>query len=252
MDEVSLSIWIIASIFFFIALAYSSVGLGGGSSYTALLIVIGFSSLTIPALSLSLNLLVSSIGSYNFIRHKHLRLRLILPFILTSMPMAWLGGMMPVSQEVFQWILFISLAIILVRIYMFQEVSFRINLSKMQQIIVSLTIGGVLGLIAGIVGIGGGVYLVPLIIIFSLGTIKEAAACGAVFVWLNSLVGLTSRLQHNFINLLDYYPLIVGAIAGGIIGSQMGASKIKPKTMEKILGLIIVVAVFFLARKLLF
>ena len=120
-----------------------------------------------------------------------------------------------------------------------------------EKIILSLFAGAVLGLVAGIVGIGGGVYLVPLIIILGLGTEKEAAACGAIFIWLNSCSGLLSRLQYNSIDLTNYIPLIIAVVAGGALGSYMGSSRFSPKVMEKMLGLVIIVAIIFLTKKIL-
>jgi len=116
-------------------------------------------------------------------------------------------------------------------------------------VVISLVAGSILGLVAGIVGIGGGIYLVPLIIILGLGTEKEAAACGAIFTWLNSFTGLVSRLQYNSINLENYIPLIIAVIAGGMLGSFLGAVTLSPKVMDKILGGVIVVAIVFLVKK---
>lgn len=250
MTELTVSLWPIAVIFFCVALAYSSVGLGGGSSYTALLLVFGFSTLSIPLISLSLNLLVTSVGSFNFIRHGHLRARLIIPFIISSVPMAWLGGAVQAPVELFQIILLMSLIIVVYRIYFWQGTSLGWQLTHIQQWAISLIAGAVLGLLAGIVGIGGGIYLVPLIIVLGLGTVKEAAACGAVFIWINSLAGLISRLQFNYVDLSPYYPLLITVIFGGTLGSLMGASKLNSAIMEKLLGLIVVVAVFILSKSL--
>jgi uncharacterized membrane protein YfcA len=112
--------------------------------------------------------------------------------------------------------------------------------------------GSVLGLIAGIVGIGGGIYLVPLIIILGLGTEKEAAACGAIFIWLNSLSGLASRMQFNEINLIEYWPLLPAVLVGGVIGSYMGSFSFSAKKIDQILGLVVVVATILLLKKLIF
>jgi uncharacterized membrane protein YfcA len=192
MDMIITSPYFLAVLFFIVAITYSSVGLGGGSSYTALMAIFGFTTLAIPMISLSLNLLVTSVGSFNFIRNKHAKIKLVLPFLIA---------------------------------------------------------GSVLGLVAGIVGIGGGIYLVPLIIILGLGTEKEAAACGAIFIWFNSCSGLLSRFQHNSIDLTNYIPLIITVLAGGTLGSFMGSFKFSPKVMEKILGAVIIVAIFFLTKK---
>lgn len=249
--ETIASPYFIALLFFVIALAYSAVGLGGGSSYTALMLILGFSTLVIPTVSLTLNLFVTSIGSFNFIRNKHAKLKLILPFLVSSIPMAYLGGSLELPKEVFYWFLLASLVFVIARIYLWKNVSLQLNLSERGKLIVSVTSGGVLGLIAGVVGIGGGIYLVPLIIILGLGTAKQAAACGVIFIWLNSASGLVARAQYNPINLSDYIPIVVAVFAGGLIGSYFGAAKLSPKMMEKILGMIIIVAIGLLVRKLL-
>lgn len=250
MESLYVSAYLLAVAFFLIAFAYSSVGLGGGSSYTALMIIIGMSTLTIPMLSLTLNLFVSSIGSFNFIRQKHARFDILLPFAITSMPMAYLGGALHLPKEVFYWILFVSLLFVLLRIYGLKNTSLNLNLTKNSKLVVSLVSGLIFGFIAGTVGIGGGIYLVPLIVILGLGSQKEAAAIGIIFVWLNSFSGLLSRLQYNSIDLMPYIPLIVAVILGGTLGSYMGATHFSAKKMEKILGLIIFVALIFLAKKL--
>lgn len=250
METLITSPYIVAGIFFIVAFTYSSVGLGGGSSYTALMVLLGFNTLAIPMVSLSLNLFVTSIGSYNFIRNKHAKIKLILPFLISSIPMAYLGGMFKLEKDVFNWILFLSLVFVTLRIYFWKKTSFHLNIGKKGKIIVSLIAGSVLGLIAGIVGIGGGIYLVPLIIVFNLGTEKEAAACGAIFIWLNSCSGLISRLQYNSIDLSEHALLIIAVIIGGSMGSFLGSFKLQPKVMEKILGIVIIVAMFSLAPKI--
>jgi uncharacterized membrane protein YfcA len=251
MTEIIIPLWLVAIVFLIVAMAYSSVGLGGGSSYIALMVVLGFGALSIPLISLVLSLLVTSFGSYNFIRRGHLRPRLLLPFILTSMPMAWLGGYLQIPKAIFHWILLISLVVVVLRIYGWRNTSFRLQLTSQQKIVVSLSAGGILGLLAGIVGIGGGIYLVPLIIILGLGSVREAAACGAVFIWLNSLVGLLSRLQFNYIDLTPYLPLLLAVMAGGAMGSFLGSSRLSTDVMEKILGSVVIVAIFFLGRAIL-
>ncbi len=251
MDIIITSPYFLAFLFFIVAFVYSSVGLGGASSYTALMAIFGISSLAIPMVSLSLNLLVTSVGSFNFIRNKHAKIKLILPFLISSIPMAYLGGSLQIPKEIFYWVLLISLIFVAARIYLWQNTSINYKFDKREKIILSLFAGSVLGLIAGIVGIGGGVYLVPLIIILGLGTEKEAAACGAIFIWLNSCSGLLSRLQYNSIDLTNYIPLIIAVVAGGALGSYLGSSRFSPKVMEKMLGLVIIIAIIFLTKKIL-
>ena len=252
MPDLIASPYFVAFLFFLVAFAYSSVGLAGGSSYTALMAILGFSTLAIPMVSLTLNVLVSTIGAFNFIRYKHARLNLILPFLVTSIPMAYIGGALHIPKEIFYWLLLTSLIVIVARIYFWSDASLTLNLSRRTKLFIALITGAILGLIAGILGIGGGIYLVPLIIFLELGTVKEAAACGAIFICVNSISGLISRLQYNAIDLSEYIPLIIAVIIGGALGSFTGAAKYSPKLMEKVLGVIIIIAIGFLIRKLLF
>lgn len=242
--------YFMAGLFFIVAFTYSSVGLGGGSSYTALMAIFGVSTMAIPMVSLSLNLFVTSVGGFNFIRNRHGRLNLIVPFLITSMPMAYLGGSLRLPTTIFYWVLLFSLIFVVVRIYFWQKTTIKLDIGRKKAVIISLLGGSILGLIAGIVGIGGGIYLVPLIIILGLGTEKEAAACGAVFIWLNSLSGLLARLQYNSIDLTAYIPLIMAVLVGGFMGSFLGSFKLSPKVMEKTLGVVIVFAIVFLVKKI--
>lgn len=250
MAEIILPQWAVAGAFFVVALAYASVGLAGGSSYAALMIIFAFSSAVIPNLSLLLNLIVSSAGSFNFMRRGHLRWPLFLPFIVLSLPMAWVGGALEVPEFVFKLLLLLSLLVIVLRIYFWRESSLRIEFTRRQALAVSLISGGIMGLLAGITGIGGGVFLVPMILLLGLGTMKQAAACGIVFIWLNSLAGLVSRSQHNFVDFSGYLPLIVAVTAGGVIGSLIGSSRIDSRKLEKVLGFVVAVAVIILGRSL--
>lgn len=250
MAEIILPQWALAGAFFVVALAYASVGLAGGSSYAALMIIFAFSSAVIPNLSLLLNLIVSTVGSFNFVRRGHLHWPLFLPFIVFSLPMAWIGGALEVPEFVFRLLLLLSLLVVVLRIYFWRETAFRFNFSRQQAIVISLVSGGVMGLLAGITGIGGGIFLVPLILLLGLGAMKQAAACGVVFIWLNSLTGLISRSQYNFVDFSEYLPLIGAAMAGGVIGSLIGSSRIDSRKLEKVLGLVVAVAVVILGRSL--
>ena len=243
------SLFLLAAIFLCIAYFSASVGLGGGSCYTALLAISTAIPLAIPLISLTLNLVVTSAGSYQFIRHRHASWKLITPFLVSSMPMAYLGGSLQLPKPLFYGILFTSLTVVVVRIFFYKKTSFNWKLTGWKRLIISLISGALLGFIAGVVGIGGGIYLVPLIIIFNLGTEKQAAASGAIFIWLNSITGLTARLQHNSVNIQDYLPLVIAVAIGGVAGASMGATKLKPQTMQKILGCIIIVALCLLVQK---
>lgn len=242
--------YVLSMLFFLVAFTYSSVGLGGGSSYTALMVMMGMNTLAIPMISLALNIIVTTVGSFNFVINKHARLRLIFPFLISSIPMAYIGGTLKLSKGIFYWVLLVSLFFVVARIYCWPNTTMRLNLSSKKKMTFSILSGSLLGLVAGIVGIGGGIYLVPLILVFGLGTEKEAAACGAIFIWLNSVSGMLARLHHNSVDLTGYMPLIIAVLVGGAAGSFMGSFKYSPKFIEKTLGGVLVVAIFFLTAKL--
>jgi uncharacterized protein len=238
-------------IFFFVALMYSSVGLGGGSSYTALLAIFGAPHQVIPTTSLTMNLIVTFVGMIQFWKKGHGRLGLIIPFLLPSIPMTFLGGSIDVSEFYFKIFLLMTLILVAVRIYIINDLTISIRLSRPQRWVFIFSLGSVLGFIAGVVGIGGGIYLVPLIIMFGLGTEKEAAAAGTMFIWINSMVGLMSRVSLGGLDLQFVLPLAGAVFLGGLGGSYLGVVKFKPKTIQKVMGGVILIAIIFLLKGIL-
>jgi len=237
--------------FVLVAFIYSSVGLGGGSSYTALMMIFGISYQIIPTTSLTLNLFVTFIGMMNFWRNGYGRLDLIIPFLVTSIPMAYLGGLLALPKILFQIILLMTLIFVIVRIYVLHHLRFSIQISGIKKWIFIFGLGGILGFIAGTVGIGGGIYLVPLIIMFGLGSEKEAAAAGAMFIWVNSLAGVIARSQSGTFDADFIMPLAGAVIVGGFGGSYLGAVRFDANTIQKVMGAVVIVAVIFLFRDIL-
>ena len=150
--------------------------------------------------------------------------------------MAYIGGSIPLPRTYFLLLLWGSLVFVAIRIYWFDQVKLELNLNKQQKLIISI--------------VSGGIYLIPLILILGLGTAKEAAACGVIFIWVNSVVGLSARFLHQPVDLSEYLPLIVAVIFGSALGSYLGASRYSPKVIEKILGLIILIAIVLLGKSL--
>lgn len=136
---------------------YSSVGLGGGSTYTAMMALTGMSTIAIPIVSLSLNIVVTTIGSYHFLKNNHGKFKLLFPFLISSIPASYVGGVIKLPKHHFYLVLLFSLIFVALRIYYWRETSFRLNLTQSGKIFLSITTGGFLRLIAGIVGIGGGI-----------------------------------------------------------------------------------------------
>ncbi len=243
--------YLLPIIFFFISFIYSSVGLGGGSAYTALMVIFGISYQIIPTTSLTLNLIVTFIGMIHFWKNGFGRINLILPFLITSIPMVYLGGSLILPEIIFKIILLFTLFLVAIRIYILNELKLSIQLTNLQKWVFILFIGGFSGFIAGSVGIGGGIYLVPLIIMFGLGTEKEAAASGSMFIWVNSLIGVIARAQFNEFEFSFIFPLSIAVLVGGAFGSYMGAVKFNPKTIQKIMGIVILIAILFLIKGML-
>jgi len=174
-------LFILIPLFAFIAFVYSSVGLGGGSSYTAVLTIVGMSYMLIPTISLTLNIVVTTGATFQFLRNGHLRWRVLLPLLMASVPAAWIGGRLQLPETTFQLLLLLTLIAVAVRIYLWKDPVFDLPSSTAFRLAASLVIGAVLGFVAGAVGIGGGIYLVPVLIMTGVATTREAAATGAAF-----------------------------------------------------------------------
>ena len=235
-------------VFLFISFIYSSIGLGGGSSYTALMAIIGINYQLIPTTSLTLNLVVTFIGMVNFWRSGHGRFDLVWPFLVTSIPMAYIAGSLNLPELVFQIILTGTLILVALRIYIIDSLTITYRLSMVQKWIMIVFLGAILGFVAGSVGIGGGIYLVPLIIIFGLGSTKEASAAGAMFIWANSFAGFVARYQTGAFDSKFILPLILAVLIGGFLGSYFGSVKYDARTIQRIMGGIIIFAIIFLIR----
>ena len=238
-------------LFLFVSFLYSSVGLGGGSSYTAIMAIMGINYQLIPATSLTLNLGVTFIGMINFWRAGHGRIDLVAPFLITSIPMSYLGGSVQLPELMFQIILTMTLLLIVSRIYFFDRIAITYELSSTEKWLLPIFLGSFLGFIAGTVGIGGGIYLVPLIIMFGLGTTKEASAAGAMFIWSNSFAGILPRLQSGTYDIKFITPLVFAVLVGGFAGSYFGSVRFESIFIQKIMGAVIIIAIIFLIQRIL-
>ena len=237
-------------LFLFVSFIYSSVGLGGGSSYTAIMAIMGINYQLIPTTSLTLNLGVTFIGMINFWRAGYGRINLVAPFLITSIPMSYLAGSIQLPEMIFHIILIMTLLLVVLRIYFFDRLAFTYQLSNIEKWLLAIFLGSVLGFIAGTVGIGGGIYLVPLIIMFGLGSTKEASAAGAMFICSNSFAGLIPRLQSGTYDIKFITPLVFAVLVGGFAGSYFGSVRFESKFIQKIMGVVIILAIIFLIQRI--
>lgn len=242
------------------ALLYASVGFGGGSTYNALLVLHGTDYRALPAIALLCNIIVVTGGVWRFHAAGFLRLGRIAPFIASSIPLAWLGGRMPVSETVFIGLLGGSLLAAGAQMLIGPQAGANAppdrapDKAPAASALIALAAGGALGFLAGVVGIGGGIFLAPLLYFMRWGTAREIAAACSFFIFVNSLSGLTGQLTQLgearlLPSLAAYWPLFPAVLIGGQVGSRLGALKIPETAIKKMTAaLMIYVALRLLWR----
>ena len=241
---------IILSILFFVtAVLYSSVGFGGGSTYLALLLIWGVPYFIFPLIALSCNIIVVSGNCFNYIRAGNLNLKLLIPYLIGSIPLAFIGGSLPIEKRFFEILLFLVIAtagILLLlnfRAYDDKEKSYR-----KVPIIISILIGGVLGFISGVVGIGGGIFLSPILFLIRAGKPKHIVTTASLFILINSFSGIIGQITKNAVlnEISNYWYLLLIVLVGGQLGNFLNL-KIFP---TRILALVTAGLVLFVAIRM--
>lgn len=241
--------------FFVTALLYASVGFGGGSTYNAILVLSGVDYRAIPLIALACNMIVVSGGVWHFSRNGHLQLKRILPWIAFSIPASFAGGLIPVTEIYFIGLLGFALLLSGIRLLWPQKLkSAAVENIPADHVLVPPVLGSMLGLLAGITGIGGGIFLAPVLHLTGWGNAKHIAAAASLFILVNSLAGITGQaLKLNDSAILplalSYWALLPAVLAGGQIGSWLGASRIRAEIVKKMTAcLILYVAIRLLVR----
>ena len=216
---------IILSILFFItAILYSSVGFGGGSTYLALLLIWDIPYFIFPVLALICNIIVVSGNSITYVKAGKHNLKLLIPFIVGSIPFAFFGGSLVINKEIFEFLLFLVLStagvLLLTNNKSYEDENIII---KKLNFFVSLTIGSVLGFVSGIVGIGGGIFLSPILFLLKADKPQIIATTASLFILLNSISGILGQLtKQTVINEIPFYwPLFICVLIGGLIGNYL-------------------------------
>lgn len=211
---------------FIIAALYSTVGHGGASGYLAIMAIFAVSPENMRASALILNLFVSAISFYSFYRGGFFRFRLLWPFILLSIPMSFIGARVEIDPSAYRIILGIFLILAVFR--MLFSVKASIFISPLN-VPLALVLGAALGFFSGLIGIGGGIILSPILLLFRWATIKETAAVSAIFILLNSASGITGLASSGGLNPVnEIYLMIAAGITGGLAGSWLGKAKLTP------------------------
>ena len=240
------SLFLLVAVFFGISFIYSSVGFGGGSSYIAALVLVGISVYTIPTVALPLNIIVASISMYHYVKAKQFSFRFSLPFT-SSIPSSFIASLITLSVKstiiIFVIALFSSsIALLISGIRKFQGPNLGLNLNNTKLTIVGIPIGIILGSIAGFVGIGGGIWLSPLLILSGLANPKMAAATASFFIITNSISGFIAHSISKPIDFPFLLPLVGTVIIGGFLGSRLGAFKFNQDKIRIIVGIVVAIA----------
>ena len=240
---------LLAILFLSTAVLYSSVGFGGGSTYLALLLIWGVPYFIFPVIALSCNIIVVSGNCFNYIKAGNLNLRLLVPYLIGSIPLAFIGGSLPIEKRLFEILLFLVLATAGALLLLnFKSYDDKEENYRKISIPVSILIGGALGFIAGIVGIGGGIFLSPILFLIRAGRPKHIVTTASLFILINSVSGIIGQLTKNavLIEIPNYWYLLAAVLIGGQLGNFLNL-KIFP---TRILALVTAVLVVFIAVRM--
>ncbi len=226
---------------FLVAILYSSVGHGGASGYLAVMALLAVAPEITRPTSLILNLFVASIGTIQFYRAGHFSWRIFLPFAAASIPMAVVGGMIQLPTSVYKIVLGVVLLLAAVRLAIKLKNDEQVN---QPPILACLLIGAIIGLLSGLVGVGGGIFLTPVLLLMRWAETRVAAGVSVLFILVNSAAGLVGQYQRGALDGLpsEVWLWIAAAAVGGFIGSTLGSTKFDSITMRRLLAAVLLFA----------
>jgi len=231
------------------AVLYSSVGFGGGSTYLALLLIWGIPYFVFPVIALSCNIIVVSGNCFNYIRAGNLNLKLLIPYLIGSVPLAFIGGSLTIEKTLFEIFLFIVLAVAgTLLLFNFKSYDDKEESYKKIPTVVAIIIGSILGFVSGIVGIGGGIFLSPILFLIKAGRPKHIVTAASLFILINSVSGIIGQLTKSEVlnEISNYWYLLASVFIGGQLGNFLNL-KIFP---TRILALLTAVLVLFVSIRI--
>ena len=234
---------ILSILFFVTAILYSSVGFGGGSTYLALLLIWGIPYYIFPVIALLCNIIVVSGNSYNYVRAGNYNYKLLTPFLIGSIPFAFFGGTLKIDKEIFEILLFIVLSSAGILLLINNKSYDAKNLIvRKLNFFISLLIGSFLGLISGIVGIGGGIFLSPILFLLKAEKPKVIVTSASLFILINSISGVLGQFtKENVINdLFLYWPLFLSVLMGGYIGNYINLKFLSNRALTIITSFLVI------------
>ena len=233
---------LLAILFSVTAILYSSVGFGGGSTYLALLLIWGVPYFIFPVIALSCNIIVVTGNCFNYIRSGNLNLRLLIPYLIGSIPLAFLGGSLPIEKKLFEILLFlVLLAAGIFLLLNFKSYEDKEENYKKIPVFVSIFIGGLLGFISGIVGIGGGIFLSPILFLIRAGRPKHIVTAASLFILINSISGIIGQLTKNAVlsEISNYWYLLLAVLIGGQLGNFLNLRIFSTKILVLVTSLLV-------------
>ena len=240
---------LLAILFLVTAVLYSSVGFGGGSTYLALLLILGVPYFIFPIIALSCNIIVVSGNCFNYIKTGNLNIKILTPYLVGSIPMAYIGGSLPLEKELFEILLFLVLSVAgILLLFNFKSYDFEQSSYRKIPHPLSILIGSVIGFISGIVGIGGGIFLSPILFLIRAARPMHIVTATSVFILINSIFAIIGHLTKNEIlaEISNYWYLLAVVFVGGQIGNFLNL-KIFP---ARILAFITACLVLFVAIRI--
>ena len=240
---------LLAILFLVTAILYSSVGFGGGSTYLALLLIWSVPYFIFPVIALSCNIIVVSGNCFNYIRAGNLNLRLLIPYLIGSIPLAYIGGSLPIEKKLFEILLFLVLvAAGILLLFNFRSYDDKESSYRKIPAPLSILIGGTLGFVSGVVGIGGGIFLSPILFLIRASRPKHIVTAASLFILINSISGIIGQLTKNdvLVEVSNYWYLLVAVLVGGQLGNFLNL-KIFP---TRILALVTACLVIFVAIRI--
>ena len=238
---------LLAILFLVSATLYSSVGFGGGSTYLALLLIWGIPYFIFPIVALSCNIIVVSGNCFNYIRAGNLNLKLLLPYLIGSIPLAYIGGSLPVEKKLFEILLFLVLATAgTLLLFNFKSYDDKEENYKKIPSIISVLIGGILGFVSGVVGIGGGIFLSPILFLLRAGRPKHVVTSASLFILINSIFGIIGQLSKNTVlsEIQNYWYLLVAVLIGGQIGNFLNLKIFSTRALALVTAFLVLFVAF--------
>jgi len=225
-----------------VSFLYASIGHGGASGYLALMAIFSVTPELMKPTALLLNLFVAAIAFYYYYKEGYFNKKLFISFAVASIPMSIIGGYIEVDTTIYKKILAVLLLFaILKMLNIFGKESAIIRDIKLWQ---GIVVGGIIGFFSGLIGIGGGIILSPIILLFHWGKMKEAAAVSALFIWVNSAGGLIGQLSSGVNLNMQSFGLVAIALIGGVFGAYYGSKKLNNQNLRYLLATVMAIACF--------